>query len=674
MNSNKMQPMKTQGLLVMVLLAVTLVACAKKDKATSTHGGEANSPRPTVGTSTAKVDVLAFIDYQCPFCSSNAKELLAVADKHKDVMRLRVVNLPLDVHANSVVLAKGTVAAQKHGKWRAYYLKILGMESANRDSVIGWAVDAGLDAKAFKADLDGREMADVVAADVAMAGALGVTGTPSYIVNGGLLQGAIDGAAWDKLIASQSAKYDELAKQGGERDEVMAKVVTANAKDRAASYAKYVVAGKRAPARPVPAKVERKSGVASAEIAPAGGGMGGIKIGEPVRVGDTSGDSSIVWRVGVRPDDPVRGPEHAPVTIVVFEDMQCPYCQKLQSTLEQVRKKYGDKLRIVFKHNPLPFHDNAMDAAIAIEAARAQGKFWQMHDAVLQGQDKLLAADLVDKAKAIGLDMAQYDNSITSAGAKPRIQQDIEQAAALGARGTPNLYIHGRKLVGAKKIETLTKLVDEELQKAQKLISAGTPLSEVYRKMVGEGRLLDSLSSTSSSIDVTEGTTRGPPGARIHIVTFQDLQCPFCARLDQHIRVVEKEFPGLIKVTFMHFPLQIHPQARMAAQAAHEAGKQGKFWEFVEAAMANQSKLDKDGLLATARSLKLNARAMRKVLGGKNPKKDHSLAVQRSYSEGVKHGVKGTPTVFINGHSFTPQLGFSANTFRSAIVRLLQAQ
>ncbi len=90
--------------------------------------------------------------------------------------------------------------------------------------------------------------------------------------------------------------------------------------------------------------------------------------------------------------------------------------------------------------------------------------------------------------------------------------------------------------------------------------------------------------------------------------------------------------------------------------------------------MANQSKLDKAGLLATARRLKMNVRAMRKVLGVKDPRKGHGLAIQRSHAEGVKHGVKGTPSVFINGHSFTPQLGFSANTFRSAIVRLLGAQ
>lgn len=627
--------------------------------------------RPAVGAATPKVDVLAFIDYQCPHSRASAGDLAAFAQKHADVVRIRTLSLPLEVHDASVDLAKAAVAARLQGKWDAYQSAMFANEKPSREAALAWAKGAGLDVAKFEADMGNKAVADEVARDVAIAGALGVTGTPSYIVNGGLLQGARSGEQWDKVVASQVAKYDEIAKKGGKPSEVHAALVLANSKERAPDYARYVLEGQEPPAMPVPAKVARKSGVASAQIMPAGGGTGGIQVGEPVRVGEDTKDSTTVWRVGLRPDDPVRGPAHAQVTMVVFEDFQCPYCAKLQVTLKSLAETYGDKLRVVFKHNPLPFHPDALGAAVAAEAARGQGKFWEMHDALFGDQKALGAEALAATAQKIGLDKNAYDNAVAAAGAKSRVQADMEQAAALSARGTPIVFINGRKMVGARELAEYKAIIEEELPKADALLKQGVALDGLYAKLVGEGKLLDSLASKPVEIDTTGAATRGPSGAAIHIVTFQDLQCPFCARLDTHIAEIEAEFAGRVKVSWMDFPLRdIHPQAELAAQAGKEALAQGKFWPFMAEVMANQAKLDKPGLLEIAAKVGLDKKALDQALeSGK-----HVAAVQRERAEGEKLGVKGTPSVFINGHAFSPQLGFSANTFRSAIGRLLGAR
>lgn len=120
-------------------------------------------------------------------------------------------------------------------------------------------------------------------------------------------------------------------------------------------------------------------------------------------------------------------------------------------------------MRIVWKHHPLPFHKNAMPAAIASMAAHAQGKFWEYHDKLFANQQKLEAADLTRYAKELGLDMKRFEADVAASIGKAAIEADTAEAMAIGATGTPAFFVNGRFLNGAKPFAEFAKVINAEL-------------------------------------------------------------------------------------------------------------------------------------------------------------------------------------------------------------------
>jgi len=128
--------------------------------------------------------------------------------------------------------------------------------------------------------------------------------------------------------------------------------------------------------------------------------------------------SSEVYKVEVD-KAPRKGGQAPKVTLIEFSDFQCPYCSRAKNTLDELLKIYKDNLEISFKHFPLPFHNNAMPAAIAAVAADQQGKFWPMYDKLFANQQNLEAASLEKYAQEIGLDLAKFKATI--ADPRPRL-------------------------------------------------------------------------------------------------------------------------------------------------------------------------------------------------------------------------------------------------------------
>ena len=163
----------------------------------------------------------------------------------------------------------------------------------------------------------------------------------------------------------------------------------------------------------------------------------------------------------VDPDrDHVRGPDDAPVTLVEYGDFECPYCGRAEPVIRELLASFGDEVRYVWRHLPLnDVHSGAQLSAEAAEAAGAQGRFWEMYDAMLAHQDALTPRDLGRVAEELGLDVERFWSEIRVHEHAPRVAEDVASADASGVSGTPSFFINGRRHQGAYDIETLSAAV-----------------------------------------------------------------------------------------------------------------------------------------------------------------------------------------------------------------------
>ena len=161
---------------------------------------------------------------------------------------------------------------------------------------------------------------------------------------------------------------------------------------------------------------------------------------------------------------PFKGVEKAEVTIVKFEDFECPFCKNVQPTLATLLRQYNGKVRLVHKDLPLEaIHPRAQLAAEGARCAGDQGKFWEYHDTLYAKAPKLAEADLKIYAKDMGLESAKFDQCLISGKYKAAVQNDLAEGAKLGLTGTPAFFINGRELSGAQPMESFAAIIDEEL-------------------------------------------------------------------------------------------------------------------------------------------------------------------------------------------------------------------
>jgi protein-disulfide isomerase len=160
----------------------------------------------------------------------------------------------------------------------------------------------------------------------------------------------------------------------------------------------------------------------------------------------------------------LRGDPKAPVTIVEFSDFQCPFCARVQPTLQAVLEKYKGKVNISFRDFPLnSIHAQAAKAAEGGRCAGEQGKFWEFHDRIFADNSKLDPASLVTHAKAAGLDDKTFETCLSSGKFRAPVEQDTSDGARAGVNGTPGFFINGVALSGAQPVSEFEKVIDTEL-------------------------------------------------------------------------------------------------------------------------------------------------------------------------------------------------------------------
>ena len=164
-------------------------------------------------------------------------------------------------------------------------------------------------------------------------------------------------------------------------------------------------------------------------------------------------------------DSPFIGKKDAPITIVEYSDFQCPYCKRAAQTIGEVKKKYGDKVRVVFRNFPLPFHSQAKVAAAAGLCANEQGadQFWKMHDSMFGNQEALTPEALKESAKKLGLKVEQFNQCLDSNKYAGAIEADIESGKKVNVKSTPTFFVNGQLLSGAQPAEVFEEVIDDVL-------------------------------------------------------------------------------------------------------------------------------------------------------------------------------------------------------------------
>ncbi len=266
-----------------------------------------------------------------------------------------------------------------------------------------------------------------------------------------LIGKAVESRVRDALLAA------EAEKRGISKDELIEAEVAANLDQvPAAEVETFYQARKqqiRAPKEKVEEQIRRFLGFESY--------IGALKTAAEIEV------LTEPFRVEVAAAGPRKGEEEAPVTIVEFSDFECPFCGRVNPTIEKIRDSYGDQVQVVFRQFPLEIHHNARKAGEAALCADEQGQFWAMHDAMFDDQKNLAADGLKSIAAQIaGLNAGDFNACLDSGRHAETVEQDLKDGVRAGVSSTPAFFINGRYLSGAQPFEVFAEIIDDELERS----------------------------------------------------------------------------------------------------------------------------------------------------------------------------------------------------------------
>ncbi len=568
-----------------------------------------SSRDPMWGSREALVTIVVFSEFQCPFCARVEPTLDEVKSAYgTDKLRIVWKNQPLPFHAKAKPAAEAAqVVFTLKGSdafFRFHDLAFKNQAQLSPEHFREWAITAGVDGQAYDKELASQAATKKVDEDIAIAKKVGANGIPAFRINGIEMSGAQPVEKFKQVIDAELGKAVAKAAAGTPHEKLYVVLSTENFK--------------QAPSK---------------------------KTDE-----DEEPDTTTVIRVPVL-GSPIRGNVDAPVTIVEFGDFQCPYCKKTNQTLDKVRETYGDKVRIVWKHQPLPFHPRAEPAAeLALEARAQKGDagFYRAHDALFESSPKLEDDDLAKVGAQLGLDAGKVRTALRDKKYKAQIDADADLADDAKATGTPHFFINGRRMVGAQPFEKFQKLIDEELSKFES--KRGSVAAKDYYATLMRDAKGSPEPDTKKAPPVAPGAPfRGNKNAKVVIQQWSDFQCPFCARVEPTVDALMKEYGDRVKLVWRDKPLPMHPDAALAAEVAREALAQrgpDAFWKMHDKLFANQQKLKRDDLEVYATDLGLDKARVSKSLDGRT----HQSVIDADDKLGTEIGISGTPAFLINNY------------------------
>lgn len=375
---------------------------------------------PQLGPKDALVTIVQWSDYQCPFCKRVEDTMKQVVDTYKNDVRVVWKDNALPFHPRAIPAAYVAIAAYKakgdKGFWEAHHALFESAPKLEDDDLKAVAEKLGLSWDTIKKDIDAKKYAAKIDASMEQAADLDARGTPAFFINGRKLSGAQPFESFKKLID------DELAK---------AKAIVARGVPKAKVYEEIMKEGKEPPP-------PEKKDVPPPEA-----------------------------------DNAYKGGKDAKVVIQLWSDFQCPFCKRVEPTVTEIEKEYGNKVKIVWRDLPLPFHQEAPGAAQAAREAYAQkgnAGFWKFHEKLFEAAgspDGLKRPNLDKIAQEVGLDMAKFKDAMDSGKHKARVEKDAEVANKAGVSGTPSFVINGYYISGAQPLTAFKKVINRAMKEAK---------------------------------------------------------------------------------------------------------------------------------------------------------------------------------------------------------------
>ena len=351
-----------------------------------------------------------------------------------------------------------------------------------------------------------------------------------------------------------------------------------------------------------------------------------------------------------RDEVPSFGPADAPVEVELFCALGEASCRQSYEVLRQLSRRHAARLRVLVRVVPPPGPQGQLLAEAAFEANR-QGMFFPYLESLARGSRDPEAAG----ARA-GLDISSLRAALEDHRHARRVERDVGRRDGLGLLASSSLLWNGAPQVPAYRLDTFERAFDEALARAKAALAAGIPADQLQialaresarerrRRDRGGGRVALDLASRRASVPLEGAPLRGE-GVDVTVVMFADFECPFCRRQVEVLRRLEGLFPGRVRVAFKHFPLPFHANARLAAEAAVCAQRQGKFWPLHDALFRSNQPLTRDTIDRLAQTAKIDTvRLWTDVQSGAC-----AARVRADLEEGRAAGVEATPTLLVNG-------------------------
>jgi protein-disulfide isomerase len=374
---------------------------------------------PIKGPKDAPVTMIIFSEFQCPFCKRVDDTLKQVIAAYPNDVRMVWKDNTLPFHPRAKPAATLARHAYKQkgdkGFWEAHDALFASQPKLEDEDLKGIAEKIGLKWDDVKAAIDSNKYAEKLDGSMELANDVQARGTPHFFINGVRLSGAQPLDAFKKAIDEQLAKAKGLMAKGVARGKVYDELM------------------KDAKGPPPPEKKE----IAAPDA-----------------------------------QSPVKGPANAKVTIQVFSEFQCPFCKRVKPTMDEIEKEYAGKVKIVWRHMPLPFHADAPLASQAAQEAFAQKgntAFWKFHDKLFEaqgGEEGLKRPNLEKIAGELGLNMDKFKAALDSGTHKAKVDADMKIGNDAGINGTPAFVINGYYLSGAQPAAAFKKLINRALKDA----------------------------------------------------------------------------------------------------------------------------------------------------------------------------------------------------------------